>query len=182
MALLVAPDVFSQFGVVDKGIAVALNAIDALVALDLLLAHRIHACPLHQHVDCPSRESLVAIGPIVKLRAARPGGQFKFVAGRHIEIGACQVSLVLVIGLKHRAAIARISAGSQFPLGNIGAIGKTSAGITHPIRVIGALAVDLDVGGVDMENVGIHGGNLTTKPAAWKTVLTVITLTHVGRR
>ena len=123
LALQVAPDVFCQFGVVDERVAVALNLIDGLVALDLLLADRVQTGPFHQHVDGPGREGLIAVGGIVQLGTAGPGGQFILVASGHIEIGACQVTLVFVVGLEHGAAVAGIGACAQFAFGYIDAIG-----------------------------------------------------------
>ena len=99
-----------QLGVVDKRVAVALDAIDCLVALDFLIAHGIQAGPFHQHVDGPRRESLVLVLAVVYIGAARPGRQFVLVAGHHVEIGAGQVALVLVVGLKDRTRVAGIGA------------------------------------------------------------------------
>ena len=72
MALHIAPDVLGQLGMVDKGVAVTLDAIDGLVALDFLLADGIQTGPLHEHVDGPGREGLVLVSAIVELGTAGP--------------------------------------------------------------------------------------------------------------
>ena len=53
LALLVAPDVFGQFGVVDEGVAVVLCAVYDFLTVKFLLADRIFAMPFQQQVDGP---------------------------------------------------------------------------------------------------------------------------------
>ena len=181
--MFVTPNVFGQFGVVNKWIAVALYAKDGFIALDFLLAHGIQPGPFQQHIDGPGSERFVLVGPVVELVASRPAGQLVFITGRHIEVGACQITLVLIVRLKHRPAVARISACTQFALGIEVAVGQSLAIGAHAIWKIAPLAVYLDIGGIDMKHIGIHGCDSATKPTPGETVLTVIALADiVGRR
>lgn len=100
-----APDVFGQFWHVDERIAVVLEPVDGFVAVHFLLAHRVHAVPLHQQVDGPVVEGGVVV--LAHHVCVLPGEVL--VACGHVEIGACEVAFVFIVRLEYARRIAALS-------------------------------------------------------------------------
>ena len=111
LTLLVAPDVFHQIRVVNKRVAVMLNAIDSIVTRHFKGAHRVVAMPSEQLVDGPCRQSLVgARAEHYTTRATGEVADAGHIARGKVEINAGKVTLVLVGHLKHCAAVSAESA------------------------------------------------------------------------
>ena len=83
---------------IDERIAVVLASIGSIVALNFLFAHGVVAMPLKQHVKRPCAEHWIVVAG---KHVARPVGNLVIVAGGHVEISACKVALVHVVGLKN---------------------------------------------------------------------------------
>ena len=179
--LLGAPDVLGQHGTIHKGVAVALDFIDPLVALYLLGTHGIGTVPLHEHLHRPGGERLVAV-VLVQLTAAGPMIHRILVAGDHIEIDTGKVALELVVGLKHCGCVAVVGAGTQLASHRHAqlVVGVGNAIGTHAIRVIAAALVHIGIGGNNHGQVGEHGIDLAAKPTLGEGVLAVQALTHIG--
>ena len=184
--MLGTPDVFGQFRVVHKGVAVALFLVNALVADQLLLADGVGAVPLHQHLHGPVGECLVLVVQIIQLVAAGPVGNVALVAGHHVEIDARKVALILVVGLKDLVRIAVVSALAQLAQhGNaqfLVDIGDGIRSVANAIGVVAAALIDIAVGGDNHHEVGVHGINLAAKPALGERVFAVESLAHIGSR
>ena len=83
---------------VDEWVSVFLLAIYHLVAVDLFLAHRILAVPFEQHIQRPVGEN----GETVLCKhVGLPCGNAVVVACRHVEVAACEVALILVVGFEY---------------------------------------------------------------------------------
>ena len=155
LAHAVAPDVFHQLGVVDEGVAVVLRGIHGIVAVNLLLAHGVLAAPLEQQVDGPRGECGIAVAG---QHVAVPRADAAVVGGSHVEVVAGKVALILVVGLKHRAAVAREGASAQLAKGTHAAAGAECVAVgALAIGIVAALAVHLAVGGHNVEGVAHHG-------------------------
>lgn len=188
---VVGPDEALQAGAVDEGVAIALELVDGVVAVALLLADGVVVAPLDEHADGPVGHARVAGvfgvegvgGDGLAEDCARPVGQTVLVAHHHVEVGAGEVALPLVGGLKHLRYLCGSSEG-----GRGGAqLGVTvGAGLGHgaylAVGVVAAHAVDPSVDGIDVEEVGLHGAMLA-EPALRHAVLAVeaVALDAIGR-
>ena len=162
---LVAPGVFLQSGVIDVGVTVALHLIDRVVTLNLALIHRVLLRPAHHHVERPCGQSGIGVGEhVVPPRAASA-----LVARNHIEVYTGNVTLYLVVRLKHGARIALGSTRAELAV----AIGRRVSGTLHLTKgVVGAAVVDVAVGRQHVYNVRLDAR--TAEPALRHRVLTVI--------
>ena len=166
LALAVAPDVLGQQGVVDEGVAVVLYLIHRIVARHLLVAHGILARPLKQQVDRPLVEGEprcvrhhVGIFPGVVL-----------VAGGHVEIGACKVALILVVGLKHGGTAAALPCHWCAHLG--AAVVEARCRYLAQ-RVVVLCQIGIAVAGIEVVEVGIGIDLRASPPALGEGVLAV---------
>ena len=151
---LVAPDVLGELGMVDEGVAVSLDLCHGVVALCLTAAHGVLSVPFKEKVYCPGlEEGEVVAGEHVGV----PRRGACVVACRHVEICACEVALVFVVGFENGAAVSGESRRAQSSQGFHGAgAGECCAARAFAVGVVASLAVDLAVGGIEVVKVGVH--------------------------
>ena len=170
LVLLVAPDVFNQFGKVDERVTVVLNVIHGIVAIVFLVAHGVVSAPFEQHVDGPGVERFptavvhhVGVLPLVVL-----------VASGHIEIGAREVALVGIVGLEHGAVATALASHRGAHLGHA----IVERGICHLAQRVVALShIGLTVAWIEVVKVGVGVNFSSAPPTFWERVFLVHT-TH----
>ena len=163
--LWLPPDFFHPLRIVDKRIPVTLQAENGLVAGYLLLAYRVLFVPLQQKLDGPLPQAVIG-APVQDRR--HPVGYQVFVTGHHIEISPGKVSFVLIRRLEYLVIItyrgtAPYLADSTFPNGFI----------DLPERHIAPHGVHMDVGRIQMEQIGVHRADIPAEPAFRETVFPV---------
>ena len=166
---------------VDIGVTVALPSVGIAVAGDFFLTHGVQTVPFQQQADGIGREHGIAVAR--KEDAAlrlRPVADDVVVAGRHVEIGAGKIALVLVIGLKHDACITCMCAGSLASLGNPLAVSQAGATLTDTVGVVGTLVVHIAVGWHNVEDVAVLILLRAAPPALGHTVLAVDAVTYLA--
>ena len=97
-------------------------------------------------------------------------------ACHHVEIDTREVALPLIIGLKHRIAVALYTTGPQFTVAVIGGI----RGILRlSERIIASSVVHITVSCHQMHDIGVHQ-IIIIKPTGWERVLTVVHIPFTG--
>ena len=106
LPFLIAPNVFHQIGIVDKRIAVMLDAVNSLIAVYLFEWHRVLTMPFKQKTQTIRREVRR-----IRHKHRRTIARIKYIvaiASHHIKERARKVAFVLVIRLKHSFITIRI--------------------------------------------------------------------------
>ena len=161
-----SPDFFYPLRVVDKRIPIALQAENSLVAGYLLFAHRILFMPLQQKVDGPLSQTV--IGASVQDRR-HPLCYQVFVASHHIEIGTCEIALVFIRRFEHLVIVTYRSAASNLTDSTF-----PCRLIDFPERHIAPHRVYMDIGRIQMEQIGVHRtGFISAEPAFRETVFPI---------
>ena len=162
---------------VDKRVSVVLMLVDSVVAVNLLLAHRVLLVPLQEQIYSPGCVARIAVSG--KHRTA-PRSDFVVIASRHIEIRAGKVALILVNRLENRTRVARECRLSEFSesVHTIARRQRCSVG-TLAIREVAALSVHLTISRIHMERVRLHRLSLF-EPAFRERVLAVYAVAHMA--
>ena len=108
---LVAPDVLLEPGEIDEGIAVQLMFMYGVVAVYLFLRHGVVLRPFVEEVPRPRFEARIFVAAKC---AAAPHVCRVLVTRRHVEIDACEVTLVHVVRLEDGSRVSGSAARSHF--------------------------------------------------------------------
>ena len=103
---------------VDEWVAVALEVVGGIVALDFLIAHRVLTVPFEHQIQVPRLIHWIA-GSVengASSTVVHPTADLRVVASSHVEIGARKVALVFIIRFPYGAGIAWRSAVTQTTL------------------------------------------------------------------
>ena len=176
-----APHVFHQFRVVDVGVTVVLEVVGCIITLQFFFAYGVLPMPFQHQIQVPRLIHRIA-GAVENGAGgaiAFPRGNFGIVACCHIEVGACKVALVFVVGFPHLATVARSGAIAQAAFAIVAAVGEACAAFTFAIGVAAALIIHVAIGGIHVEEVALHG-RCFLKPALRERVLAVHGLTHTA--
>ena len=174
----VAPDVVGQLRIVDEWIAVLLLAIDAFVADNLPVGHRVGGIPLEQEVEQPRLD-----GGIVLLREGYRLGYVGVgtpgcvgIAGSDVEVDASEVALVVVAGFEDHSVVF-----SAFRLTYQRATIVELDRRAHETEGIVALGrIGVDVGRIDVEEVGVAVADRSTPPPRLWTAMLLVGTTGCG--
>ena len=103
---------------VDEWVAIALEVVGGIVALDFLIAHRVLTVPFEHQIQVPRLIHWItgAVENGASSAVVHPTADLCVVASSHVEIGARKVALVFIIWLPHGAGIAWRSAMAQTTL------------------------------------------------------------------
>ncbi len=112
----VAPKVFEEVWKVDVGVAVALDAVDGLVAVDFNLVGLVEATPLGVEVGCPLLECGVEV--VVEELESDLDPFVVLPCGNHIHVSAREVALIFIDRLPH--VFADIGAFADFGISVVG--------------------------------------------------------------
>ena len=156
----VAPDVLAEFGIIDEGIAVALNLADGIVALLLYLVERVGFCPFEHEVINPRTHQQRTVGVNgQEAFCGCPERRHVAVASSHVEICPCEVALPLVGRLPNRDD----------------AVGSVTAALAHFYDAVGVghRAVHDADGVVALASVGCGIGRVEVEEVAERVVLQV---------
>src|SRR5690606_19129662 len=159
-------------GVVDERIAVALEAVDDLVACALGLVRRIGAVPGQQrgqqaHVGrrAGGLDDAAAVVGEFQVRLGLPAGVgAALVADGHVHHGTCHVALAVVPDLEAAAVAVRrthpvavaAAAAAAMPAVGLGRA-RAAAAVAVGIRLVAAVGVVGGVGEVEHVRVGVRG-------------------------
>ena len=180
----VAPDILRQFRIVNKRIAVVLDAIDGLVAVDLLLRYRILTMPVQEEREAVGRqvrrvgrEHLGAVAGVQHVVA---------IARHHIEERTGEITLILIVGFVTRTNTTR-SRTAQFTESVVLRVLRETAesAAYHAIRIVRSQVIDTRIRRIDVKQVRHHRS--ATQPRLANQVLLVPSvangrLRHVGMR
>ena len=150
---LVAPNVFGEFGMIDEGVTIVLYAVNNVVAVEFLLAHRVILVPLEQQTLRPTvKRRISAVGDHIGVTPREV-----LVASDHIEICASKVALILIGRLENILATAALSHNGITDGGDtvvkfefLGAV-NDAEGVVAFCRIClcirGIQVVEIDIGG-----------------------------------
>ncbi len=112
----VAPEVLEEVWKVDVGVAVALDAVDGLVAVDFNLVGLVEATPLGVEVGCPLLECGVEV--VVEELESDLDPFVVLPCGNHIHVSAREVTFVCVNRLPY--VFAYVGASAYFCISVVG--------------------------------------------------------------
>ena len=153
-----------QFWVVDKRVAVFLLCVCSVVALSFLFADRVVAVPFQEHIQSPIGEHRVLVAGE---HFAVPRRDEVVVACGHVEVGASEVALELIVWFPHRAGVSAVGAGSKSSASfiSIALVHESYSVCANPKREIATLVIDITVGGIEVEYVGVAIVFVASPPA-----------------
>ena len=159
---------------VNVGVAVALLAVDGVVAVYLFLADGVFLSPPQQHPQGPGRVAVAGD------HGAAPARELLVVARVHVEVDAREVAFVLVVGFEDGTRVADGAVAGAYLRETARAAPRRAARLAE--RQVAAAVVDVGVGRHDVERVAVHGVHLATEPTLREGMLLVHHATLVGVR
>ena len=107
LTILLAPYIFGEIRIVDKGVTVTLRSLDSIVTVYLLLRNRVLTMPLEQeHHAVFSERKMGRIEIFEDHSAATGSDRIRGIAvfSDHTEVSASKIAFVLFFGFKDRTA------------------------------------------------------------------------------
>ena len=157
--LLVAPEIFREFGIIDEGIAVGLHFVDLFLARTLFFAYRVLAVPFQQKIHRPRverGEGVVAEHVGVFLCPVQV-----LIAGGHVEVCAGEIAFILVGRFENLLCASTLARYREADFGD-GIVERRRAYLAE--REVAFCHIGIFLAGVEMIEVDVGGSGGRTSP------------------